>query len=101
MVEVVEYVGNGVEHTLRIDSAQFDAHIVEMDAVGVPRAGHDVVSIAGLEFHCLVAGTLVDLQTTIIGDVAEYIVTRDGSLQSCFVARMPRIPASSILIPPS
>ena len=46
--ELVQHVGNGIKHALRVHAAQKNGNVEEQLLVRVPTAGHDVVAVARL-----------------------------------------------------
>ncbi len=66
------------QHTLAVDTLDFDGRIEEQLLVHIPFGIYDAVAVAGLQLGCYLAGTLVYLDAVLVVDKSHDVIARDG-----------------------
>jgi hypothetical protein len=80
-----DYVCNLIYNTHTIDTLDVYGYGEVQELVGTPLCGYEAIAIGGLKFGSLGTFTLVDDDLSVVVDVPEYIVARDGVAARCHV----------------
>ena len=78
LTELVQHIGDGIEHTVAVDALDADTGVEEEHLVRVPTRGDDTVAIARLELRAYLAAAGMNFEHALRIDVAHHVIAGEG-----------------------